>query len=77
MQSIHTNSEIPKKSSKYNKLTKDDKLKNKEISKKRIVIENVNAIIKVFKIMTVKYRNRRKRHHLRMSLICGIYNYEL
>ncbi|MCL2814087.1 MAG: hypothetical protein FWD23_05755 [Oscillospiraceae bacterium] len=37
---------------------------------------NVNAKIKVFKIMANKYRNRRKRHALRANLICGIMNFD-
>ncbi|MDR2006622.1 MAG: IS5/IS1182 family transposase, partial [Acidaminococcales bacterium] len=36
-----------------------------------------NAKIKVFKITANKYRNRRNRFKLRISLICGIYNFEL
>ena len=43
----------------------------------RILIENINAKIKVFKIMKYPYRNRRKRHFLRLNLVCGIINYEL
>lgn len=27
--------------------------------------------------MFSKYRNKRKKHGFRMSIICGIYNYEL
>ncbi|MDR0764121.1 MAG: IS5/IS1182 family transposase, partial [Synergistaceae bacterium] len=42
----------------------------------RILIENINAKIKVFKITANKYRNHRKRFALRMSLICGIINFE-
>ena len=71
------NSKIPKKNTKLNKLTKEDKRRNRIISKNRICIENVNAVLKVFKILSTKYRNRRKRFGLRASLICGIYNYEL
>jgi len=41
------------------------------------LIENINAKIKVFKIFSQKYRNRRKRHQLRISLVCGIYNFAL
>ena len=74
---IHNNSETPKKKSKNRPLTKTEKETNHKISKERIVIENVNAVIKVFKIMAYPYRNRRKRHLLRMSLICGIINFEL
>lgn len=42
-----------------------------------IYIEHINAHIKKFKILSTRYRNKRKKHGLRMSLICGIYNYEL
>ena len=79
-QGIHEyfpNSEIPKKNTKLNKLSKEDKRNNRIISRSRIHIENVNAILKVFKILSTKYRNRRKRFGLRASLICGIYNFEL
>ncbi|HEY9811580.1 MAG TPA: IS5/IS1182 family transposase, partial [Halomicronema sp.] len=31
----------------------------------------------IFKIMSSRYRNRRKRFLLRLNLIAGIYNYEL
>jgi hypothetical protein len=73
---LHKNSETPKKKSRKNPLTKLEKLNNKRISKKRILIENINAKVKVFKIFANKYRNRRKKFSLRFSLICGIINYE-
>jgi len=71
---FHKNSETPKKKSKKEPLTASDKANNKRISQERIFIENVNASLKIFKILSNKYRNRRKRFGLRMSLICGIYN---
>ena len=77
IQKIHTNSEIPKKATKLHKLTKEDKDNNRRISKERIFIEHINSHIKRFKILSTRYRNKRKKHGLRMSLICGIYNYEL
>lgn len=77
IQNIHLNSEIPKKSSKLHKLTKEEKFNNKRISSERIFIEHINAHIKRFKILSTRYRNKRKKHGIRMSLICGIYNYEL
>jgi len=52
-------------------------MENKRLSKEeRIFIENINAKIKVFKVTASKYRNRRNRFDLRMSLICGIINFE-
>jgi hypothetical protein len=58
-------------------LTKEDKNNNRAISSERVLNENVIGVIKRFKIINDKYRNRRKRFGLRLNLICGIYNYEL
>ncbi|AGY59724.1 transposase [Gloeobacter kilaueensis JS1] len=43
----------------------------------RIVVEHVNRRLKVFRILAGPYRNRRRRFGLRLSLLAGIYNYEL
>ena len=69
---FHKNSEIPKKKPRGGKLTDAEKEENRRISQERILIENINAKIKVFKIMKYPYRNRRRRHFLRLNLICGI-----
>ncbi|MCL2199838.1 MAG: IS5/IS1182 family transposase, partial [Defluviitaleaceae bacterium] len=42
----------------------------------RILVENIIAKVKVFKITANTYRNRRKRFGLRMALIYGIINKE-
>jgi hypothetical protein len=68
---------IPKKSSKKHPLTEEDKLNNHNISKERVIVENVIGYIKRFRIIADKYRCRRKRFSLRFNLIVGIYNYEL
>jgi hypothetical protein len=68
---------MPKKKSKKHPLTKADKLRNQEISKERVLNENVIGKIKRFKIVADRYRNRRKRFGLRFNLIAGIYNFEL
>ncbi|UZQ31341.1 MAG: hypothetical protein OHM56_12405 [Spiroplasma phoeniceum] len=47
------------------------------VSKMRIIIENIFAILKKFKIITEKYLNRRKRFSLRFNLIASIYNLQL
>jgi IS5 family transposase len=74
---LHKNSRIPHKKSKNHPLSAEQRLFNIELSRERIVIENINARIKTFKIMSERYRNRRKRHLLRMNLICAILNQEL
>ena len=76
IQHIHVNSTVPKKSSKKNPLTKEERKENAEISKRRIYIEHTNRMIKRFHILSTRYRNKRKRFGLRASLICGIYNFQ-
>ena len=71
---ICPNSKIPNKKTKLNPLTKEDKKENYELSSQRIIIEQINAKVKVFKITKYPYRNRRKRFGLRMNLICAIIN---
>lgn len=73
---FHQNSETSKKKPKGRELTDDEKRENRRISHERILIENINAKIKVFRIMKYPYRNRRMRHYLRLNLICGIINFE-
>lgn len=77
LQKLHINTALPKKNTKKNPLTKEDKRKNRELSSQRVANENVIGVLKRFKIITERYRNRRKRFGLRVNLICGIYNMEL
>lgn len=74
---LHSNAELPKKKSKKKPLSKEDKRKNHELSSERVLNENVIGMIKRFKIIADRYRNRRKRFGLRFNLIAGIYNFEL
>jgi len=74
--SYHANSEVPYKKSKNHPLSKEEKVFNRQLSRERVRIEHINRQIKIFKIMSERYRNRRKRHQLRMTLICAIRNYE-
>ena len=74
---LHYNSELPKKKSKKHPLTKKDRSNNQELARERVTNENVIGILKRFKIIADKYRNRRKRFGLRFNLIAGIYNWEL
>jgi hypothetical protein len=76
LQKTHQNTDLPKKNTKKNPLTKEDKNKNREQASKRVVVEHVIGHIKKFKIISTKYRNRRKRFGLRFNLICSFYNLE-
>jgi IS5 family transposase len=74
---IHTNSRTPIKKVKGKSLSKEQKDFNKQLAKERIVVEHVHRKLKIFRILSSRYRNRRKRFGLRLNLIAGIYNYEL
>ncbi|GHT50314.1 hypothetical protein AGMMS49990_02490 [Endomicrobiia bacterium] len=49
---MHTNTLVPKKRSKKHPLTKEDKELNREISSKRIIVENIKVFVKRFKIVS-------------------------
>ena len=74
---IHTNSRTPIKKTKAKSLNKEQKKFNKQLAKERIVVEHVNRRLKIFRILSTRYRNRRRRFGLRINLIAGIYNYEM
>ncbi len=74
---LHENSQIPAKSSKLHPLTREQKASNRKLSHHRILIENVIRRLKVFRILSERYRNRRKRFSLRFNLIAAICNLEL
>lgn len=74
---LHFNSELPHKSSKKHKLTKEQKRENRKLAKQRVGNEHVMGRLKISKILFGPYRNRRKRFGLRFSLIAGMYNAEL
>ena len=77
LQKLHGKTTMPKKRSKKNPLSKDDKRKNRAISRDRIPAENVIGAVKRFKIVSDRYRNRRKRFGLRFALIAAAYNRDL
>ena len=74
---IHARSELPKKKTKKKPLTKEDKKANRRLASERALNENVIGVLKRFKIIADRYRNRPKRFALRVNLIAGIYNWEL
>lgn len=74
---IHTNSRTPMKKSKKKPLVKAQKKFNRQLAKERIIVEHIHRRLKIFRILSSRYRNRRRRFGLRFNLIVGIYNYEL
>ncbi len=74
LRKTHADTDMPKKRSKKNPLTKEDKLQNRALSSARVPCEHVIGALKRFHIVTDRYRNRRKRFKLRFSLIAVFYN---
>ena len=77
LQKLHSNSQIPIKKPKGGSLSKQDKQFNRRLARQRIAIEHVNRRLKIFKILSLPYRNRRRRFGLRCNLIAAIYNFEV
>lgn len=74
---IHKLSKTPHKKPKGQELTDEQKEYNRTLGKERIVIEHSFRRLKIFRILSSRYRNRRQRFGLRFNLIAGICNYEL
>jgi len=72
---LGTECEIPRKSSKYHKLTPREKQSNQELAKQRIVVEHVFSFLKKFHILRDKFRNKILRYNLIFKNICGIRNF--
>jgi len=71
-----SNYTIPHKSSKLNKLNKQQKQENTTLSKKRIKIENINRQCKIFRIVKSIRRQKQKKHNLFWNLIAGLVNFK-
>ena len=68
----HPNSYIPRKKPKNGKLYRIEKDYNRVLAQERIVVEHVNRSLKIFKILSSRYRNRRRRYGLRCNLLSAI-----
>ncbi|MBD1848841.1 IS5 family transposase [Cyanobacteria bacterium FACHB-502] len=77
MQKLHPNTRLPKKKPRGGQLTTQDKTDNRTLAQERVVIEQTNRCLKIFRILAGRYRNRRRRFGLRCNLIAALYNYEL
>lgn len=73
----HSNSQTPYKKPRKAQLSPTQKRFNREPARRRIRVEHIIRLLKTFRILSSRYRNRRKRFGLRVNLIAGIYNYEL
>ncbi len=77
IEKIHGNSLKPVKGTKKKPLSKKEKAHNHEVGSQRVMVEHIIREMKIFKILSYPYSNRRKRVGLRVNLIAAIYNLEL
>ncbi|MBL8676681.1 MAG: hypothetical protein JNJ47_04570 [Alphaproteobacteria bacterium] len=55
---------------------KEDKAYNRALSRIRVKVENVLRQIKIFRILSDRYRNKNKRYNLKFNIIAGIVNFK-
>lgn len=73
---LHKRAFTPFKKPKGSALIEIARQANHYLSKFRILVEHKIGLVKLFKIVAERYRNRRKRYDLRMKLFAGIVNFE-
>jgi len=74
---LHPSSCIPTKKPRQSNLDNSQRQHNRNLARLRVVAEHVNRRLKIFRILSERYRNRRKRFGLRFNLIASLVNIEL
>lgn len=74
LQMLHPQVCIPYKRSKLKKLDSYQKQYNRELSRRRVKVENVIGDMKRNKILQERYRNKRENYHIKTKIIAGIVN---
>jgi hypothetical protein len=74
LKNIHEDSEIPIKKPKERELTEAEKYSNRVLSRIRVIVENILGDIKIFRIMSDRYRNKRLKFNEKFRIIAGIVN---
>lgn len=71
---LGTNIAIPFKSSKLHPLTKWQRYRNTLHSRRRIIVERVLASLKVFRILSDRFRGSLIHYHQYFLIVCGLRN---
>jgi hypothetical protein len=74
---LHANCCTPTKKPRDTQLPEVERQHNSNLARLRVIAEHVNRRLKIFRILSEPYRNRRKRLGLRFNLISGLLNHEL
>jgi hypothetical protein len=67
---------LPTRKPPRRQLPRPQRRANKEQRRERVLIEHLIRRLKVFRILSSRYRNRRKRYGLRLHLIAALCNKE-
>lgn len=70
----HENSTIPIKKKRGCSLSPEDKAHNKALSKRRILIENIHRLCKIFRCVKEVYRGKHKNYGLTWRLVAALVN---
>lgn len=65
---------VPNKKPKGRTLSEEEKAYNREHASERILVEHVIGKLKIFKILSDRFRNKRSRHALMFKNIAGLCN---
>ncbi|MDR2090449.1 MAG: hypothetical protein LBP62_02195 [Clostridiales bacterium] len=68
---------MPAKGGKKHKLTREEKARNREIFRERVINEIVIGRLKIFRILSEKYRGRWKKFGMIFNLIAALYNIKI
>jgi hypothetical protein len=74
IEQFHHNAEFPYKATKKKPLDEAEKEYNAGLSRIRVIVENILGDIKIFRILSDRYRNKRKRYNIKFRIIAGIVN---
>lgn len=74
---IHANSITPQKKPPRKRLSHEQKQANRALARLRVKVEHGIRLLKRFRILSERYRNRRRHFTRRMHLLAGIINFEL
>jgi len=77
LQKQHAGAALPVKKPRGGELNPQQRRDNRALNRQRIGIERVFAHLKCFRILSGRYRNRRKRFGLRFNLIAALHNAHL
>lgn len=74
---VHANSITPQKKPPRKRLSDADKQANRALARLRVKVEHSIRRLKRFRILSERYRNRRRNFTRRVHLLAGILNFEL